>query len=193
MRSSWFLGAAAAAALIAGCGGEDDEGERQPARAPTAPKVLTEDAVPAGFTTTPTVKVNGREWTFDNVPGHYWKVLNEDGFAAGLHFETQGKPFKWSKDARPGELLYMVYAIPGHCRGGSVQRAVKAKDATIMGPTMPGFDHWHGLVEAKTKVGHWLIHIPVRDFALAGPPGNPMDGTPVKAGAPGFMPVCDIR
>jgi len=33
----------------------------------------------------------------------------------------------------------------------------------------------------------------VGDFTLDGTPGNPMAGTEVKAGNPGFMPVCDIR
>jgi hypothetical protein len=37
------------------------------------------------------------------------------------------------------------------------------------------------------------MHTSVRDFTLAVPPGNPMAGTKVEGGQPGFMPVCDIR
>jgi hypothetical protein len=189
-----LAGAVAAAALIGGCGGDDDGDGGEPAqRAAAAPAAgITEDALPQGFTKTPTVKQNGKEWTFDNVPGHYWKVLDDSGYTVGLHFQTD-EPFPWAKDVKKGELLYLVYAIPGNCGNGSFEQAVKAKDATILGPTPAGFDHWHGLVGAGPKAGHWLMHIPVRDFTMAGPPDNPMDGTPVKAGTPGFMPVCDIR
>jgi len=189
-----LLGVAATAALIAGCGGDDD-GDGQAAQQSTSaatPAGISEDKLPAGFTKTPTVMQNGKEWTFDNVPGHYWQVLDDTGYAVGLHFQTD-KPFPWAKDVDKGELLYLVYAIPGNCGNGSFEQAVKAKDATILGPTPGGFDHWHGLVGAGPKAGHWLMHIPVRDFTMAGPPDNPMDGTPVKAGTPGFMPVCDIR
>jgi hypothetical protein len=189
-----LAGAVAAAALIGGCGGDDDGDGGEPAQqAAAAPAAgITEDSLPQGFTKTPMVKQNGKEWTFDNVPGHYWKVLDDSGYAVGLHFQTD-EPFPWAKDVEKGELLYLVYAIPGNCGNGSFEQAVKAKDATILGPTPGGFDHWHGLVGAGPKAGHWLLHIPVRDFTMAGPPGNPMDGTPVKAGSPGFMPVCDIR
>jgi hypothetical protein len=189
-----LVGAVAAAALIGGCGGDDDGDGGEPAQqAAAAPAAgITEDALPQGFTRTPTVELNGKEWTFDNVPGHYWKVLDDSGYAVGLHFQTD-EPFPWAKDVEKGELLYLVYAIPGNCGNGSFEQAVKAKDATILGPTPAGFDHWHGLVGAGPKAGHWLMHIPVRDFTMAGPPDNPMDGTPVKAGMPGLLPVCDIR
>jgi hypothetical protein len=126
------------------------------------------------------------------VPGHYWKVLEDRGFAVGLHFQSD-KPFKWAEDAPEGELLYIVYAIPGNCGNGSFEQASKARNASIVGPLPAGFDHWHGLVGAGPKRGHWLMHTAVRDFTLAGPPGNPMAGTKVEAGQPGFMPVCDIR
>ena len=92
-----------------------------------------------------------------------------------------------------GELLYMVYAIPGSCGNGSFAQASKAPDATAVGPLPGGFDHWHALVGGGSKTGHWLMHIPVRDFTFAGEDGNPMAGTKVEAGIPGFMPVCDIR
>jgi len=190
----WVVGVAAAMTLIAGCGDDDDDGQaqqQQPAAA-AAPPGISEEELPEGFTNTPTVRQNGKEWTFDNVPGHYWKVLDETGYAVGLHFQTD-EPFPWAKDVEKGELLYLVYAIPGNCGNGSFEQAVKSKNATILGPTPGGFDHWHGLVDAGPKAGHWLMHIPVRDFTMAGPPGNPMDGTSAKAGTPGFMPVCDIR
>jgi hypothetical protein len=189
-----LAGVAATAALIAGCGGDDDgDGQAAQQSASTAPAAgISEDKLPAGFTKTPTVRQNGKEWTFDDVPGHYWKVIDDSGYAVALHFQTD-EPFPWAKDVEKGELLYLVYAIPGNCGTGNFERAVKSKDATILGPTPGGFDHWHGLVGAGPKAGHWLMHIPVRDFTMAGPPGNPMDGTPVKAGTPGFMPVCDIR
>lgn len=183
------LGIVAAAIAVGACGGDDERDAAAPPR--SALDALTSAKVPDGFAATPKVKLEGKEWTFDNVPGHFWKVL-ENGYAVGLHFQTT-EPFPWAKDVRPGELLYMVYAIPGHCGDGSHAKAVEAEDATVVGPTPPGFDHWHGLVGGESKVGHWLMHIPVRDFTLAGPPDNPMDGTPVKAGQPGFMPVCDIR
>lgn len=183
------LGLVTAALLVGACG-SDDESET-PAEPRSARAALTSAEVPEGFSATPEVTLDGKEWTFDNVPGHFWKVL-DDGYAVGLHFQTT-RPFPWAKDVRPGELLYMVYAIPGHCGDGSHAKAVKAKDATVFGATPPGFDHWHGLVGGGSKTGHWLMHIPVRDFTLAGPPGNPMEGAPVKAGQPGFMPVCDLR
>jgi hypothetical protein len=186
----WLLSAATAAALIAGCGDDDDQSERQ-ATAPV-PAGISEDKLPTGFTRTPTVTQDGTEYRFDNVPGHYWKVLDDAGYAVGLHFQTD-QPFPWAKDATKGELLYLVYAIPGNCGNGSFEQAVKAKDASILGRPPAGFDHWHGLVGAGPKAGHWLMHIPVRDFTMAGPPDNPMEGTPVSAGTPGFMPVCDIR
>jgi hypothetical protein len=188
-----LVGAVAAAALIGGCGGdEDDDQATRQAASPAAAPGISEDKLPPGFTKTPNVRQNGKQWTFDNVPGHYWQVLDDTGYAVGLHFQTD-KPFPWAKDVDKGELLYLVYAIPGNCGDGSFEQAVKSKDATILGPTPGGFDHWHGLVGAGPKAGHWLMHIPVRDFTMTGPPGNPMDGTPVKAGTPGFMPVCDIR
>jgi hypothetical protein len=183
--------AVAAATLIAGCGDDDDQATQQ-ARSAPAVSGITEDKLPAGFTKTPTVIQGGKKYRFDNVPGHYWQVLDDTGYAVGLHFQTD-KPFPWAKDAEKGELLYLVYAIPGNCGNGSFEQAVNAKDATILGSPPAGFDHWHGLVGAGPNAGHWLLHIPVRDFTMAGPPGNPMDGTPVKAGTPGFMPVCDIR
>lgn len=193
---SWMVIAAAVAMLtFAGCG--DDDGDSAVSAAPdsaasAAPAGITESRVPAGFEKTPKVTLEGKQWTFDEVPGHYWKVLDDRGYAVGLHFQTE-KPFPWAKDAEPGELLYMVYAIPGNCGDGSFAKAVKSDDATIVGKPPAGFDHWHGLVGGGSKTGHWLMHIAVRDFTLAGPPDNPMDGTPVKAGNPGFMPVCDIR
>jgi hypothetical protein len=185
--------AAVSMMLFAACGGDDQDGEPQPQPASAAVTPgISEDELPAGFEKTPTVMQDGKEWTFDDVPGHYWKVLDDQGYAVGLHFQTD-EPFPWAKDVEKGELLYLVYAIPGNCGDGSFGQAVKSKDATILGPTPGGFDHWHGLVDAGPKAGHWLMHIPVRDFTMAGPPDNPMDGTPVKAGTPGFMPVCDIR
>jgi hypothetical protein len=187
-----LAGAVVTAVLIAGCGDDDNGEAAEQAPAKAVPAGISEDKLPDGFTKTPKVRQNGKEWTFDDVPGHHWKVLDERGYAVGLHFQTD-EPFPWAKDVEKGELLYLVYAIPGNCGSGSFDRAVKANDATIVGPTPAGFDHWHGLVDAGPKAGHWLMHIPVRDFTMAGPPGNPMDGTPVKACSPGFMPVCDIR
>jgi len=187
-----LLAVAATAALTAACGDDADEQAAQQATSGAAPAGISEDKLPPGFSKTPTVTQNGKEWTFDDVPGHYWQVIDDSGYAVGLHFQTD-VPFPWAKDVDKGELLYLVYAIPGNCGNGSFERAVKSKDATILGPTPGGFDHWHGLVGAGPKAGHWLMHIPVRDFTMAGPPDNPMDGTPVKAGTPGFMPVCDIR
>jgi len=163
----WMLGAAATGALLGGCGGDD--GDKAAPRAPAATVGITEDKLPTGFSKTPTIELRGRTWRFDNVPGHYWKVLDDRGYAVGLHFQTK-VPFPWAKDARPGEVLYLVYAIPGNCGDGSFAKAVKSKDATIVGRTPAGFDHWHALVGGRSKVGHWLMHVPVRDFTLAGPP-----------------------
>jgi hypothetical protein len=184
-------------ALGLGACGDDDSGEGNGAAAEgsgdaAAVASISEENLPEGFEKTPTVEQGGQEWRFDDVPGHYWKVLDDRGFAVGLHFQSD-KPFKWAEDAPKGELLYIVYAIPGNCGNGSFEQASKARDASIVGPLPAGFDHWHGLVGAGPKRGHWLMHTAVRDFTLAGPPGNPMAGTKVEAGQPGFMPVCDIR
>jgi hypothetical protein len=185
-------------ALGLGACGDDDSGEGNGGAAggsgneAAAVTSISEDNLPEGFEKTPTVEQGGKEWRFDDVPGHYWKVLDDRGFAVGLHFQSD-KPFKWAEDAPKGELLYIVYAIPGNCGNGSFEQAFKARNASIVGPPPAGFDHWHGLVGAGPKRGHWLMHTAVRDFTLAGPPGNPMAGTKVEAGQPGFMPVCDIR
>ncbi len=199
MRASrWVLGAAAAATLaVAGCGGDDDESGEGAGTAKSSSSAfvgITEADLPEGFEKTAKITLKGKEWTFDNVPGHYWKVLDDRGYAVGLHFQTD-TPHKWAQDPdiKKGTLLYIVYAIPGNCGDGSFAKASKSRNASIVGRLPAGFDHWHGLVGGGSKTGHWLMHIPVRDFTMAGPPDNPMDGTPVKAGTPGFMPVCDIR
>ncbi len=192
-RLGLVAGLVAAAMILAACGGDGDDETNVSAGQAAGGEfaTVTEDALPPGFEPAPMVELDGKEWEFDTIPGHYWKVL-DNGYAVGLHFQSE-EPFPWAKGVEKGELLYLVYAIAGNCGTGSFERAVKSKDATILGPTPGGFDHWHGLVGAGPKAGHWLMHIPVRDFTMAGPPGNPMDGTPVKAGTPGFMPVCDIR
>ena len=177
---------------LTACGDDDDSGDAQQASARAGVASITEEHLPEGFEKAPTVEVGGKKWRFDNVPGHYWKVLDHRGFAVGLHFQSD-KPFKWAEDAPKGELLYIVYAIPGNCGNGSFAKAAKSADASIVGRPPAGFDHWHGLVGAGPKAGHWLLHTAVRDLTLAGPPGNPMAGTKVEAGQPGFMPVCDIR
>jgi hypothetical protein len=183
---------------LGACGDDDDSGDGNGAAAEgsdsgaAAVASISEENLPEGFEKTPTVEQGGKEWRFDDVPGHYWKVLDDRGFAVGLHFQSD-KPFKWAEDVPKGELLYFVYAIPGNCGNGSFESASKAKNASIVGPLPAGFDHWHGLVGAGPKRGHWLLHTAVRDFTLAGPPGNAMAGTKVEAGQPGFMPVCDIR
>ena len=153
---------------LTACGDDDDSGDAQQASARAGVASITEEHLPEGFEKAPTVEVGGKKWRFDNVPGHYWKVLDHRGFAVGLHFQSD-KPFKWAEDAP------------------------KSADASIGGRPPAGFDHWHGLVGAGPKAGHWLLHTAVRDLTLAGPPGNPMAGTKVEAGQPGFMPVCDIR
>jgi hypothetical protein len=193
-----LLGILVLALGLGACGGDDDSGEGNGAAAEgsgeeaAAVASISEDNLPDGFEKTPTVEQGGKEWRFDDVPGHYWKVLDDRGYALGLHFQSD-EPFKWAEDVAKGELLYIVYAIPGNCGNGSFEQASKATDASIVGPLPAGFDHWHGLVGAGPKRGHWLMHTAVRDFTLAGPPGNPMAGTKVEAGQPGFMPVCDIR
>jgi hypothetical protein len=184
-------------ALGLGACGDDDSGDGNGAAGGAGSEAaavasISEDNLPDGFEKTPTVEQGGKEWRFDDVPGHYWKVLDDRGYAVGLHFQSD-KPFKWAEDVPKGELLYIVYAIPGNCGNGSFEQASKARNASIVGPLPAGFDHWHGLVGAGPKRGHWLMHTAVRDFTLAGPPGNPMAGTKVEAGQPGFMPVCDIR
>jgi hypothetical protein len=152
---------------------------------------ITEANLPAGFTATPAVVVNGKPYRFAAIPGHYWKVLNKRGYAVGLHFQTD-KPFPWAKDVAKGTLLYLIYAIPGTCGDGNYAKAIKAPNATIEGKVLPGFDHWHAFQGGGSKVGTWYTHIPVRSFTLAGPPGNPAEGTRITAGTPKFIPVCDI-
>jgi len=90
-----------------------------------------------------------------------------------LHFQSD-KPFKWAEDVPKGELLYMVYAIPDNCGNGSFAQASKSENASIVGKLPAGFDRWHALVGGGSTTGHWLVHTAVRDFTLAGPPGNPM-------------------
>jgi hypothetical protein len=192
-----LLGILVLALGLGACGGDDDSDDGDGAAAGSGNEAaavasISEDNLPDGFEKTPTVEQGGKEWRFDDVPGHYWKVLDERGYAVGLHFQSD-EPFKWAEDVPKGELLYIVYAIPGNCGNGSFEQASKARNASIVGPLPAGFDHWHGLVGAGPKRGHWLMHNAVRDFTLAGPPGNPMAGTKVEAGQPGFMPVCDIR
>jgi hypothetical protein len=181
-----LLGVLVLALGLTACGDDDsDDGNGAAAGSGSeaaAVASISEDDLPEGFEKTPTVEQGGKEWRFDDVPGHYWKVLDERGYAVGLHFQSD-KPFKWAEDVPKGELLYIVYAIPGNCGNGSFEQASKAQNASIVGPLPAGFDHWHGLVGAGPK----------RDFTLAGPPGNAMAGTKVDAGQPGFMPVCDIR
>jgi hypothetical protein len=186
----------ASALALAACGGDDDaEASQEPAQAAGA--AITADALPEGFEKTPTVTLNGEEWTFDDVPGHYWKVIDDRGYAVGLHFQTgEDDEMQWAQDVPEGELLYMVYAVPGHCGEGNFEEAVAAEDATIQGEVPGGFDHWHAVVGGGSEVGHWLLHVPVRDFTFAGPPDNPMEGAQIKAADPtdpGFIPVCDIR
>ena len=192
-----LLGILVLALGLGACGGDDDSDDGDGAAAGSGNEAaavasISEDNLPQGFEKTPAVEQGGKEWRFDDVPGHYWKVLDERGYAVGLHFQSD-EPFKWAEDVAKGELLYIVYAIPGNCGNGSFEQASKAQDASVVGPLPAGFDHWHGLVGAGPKRGHWLMHTAVRDFTLAGPPGNPMAGTKVEAGQPGFMPVCDIR
>jgi hypothetical protein len=191
-----LLGIVVLALGLAACGDDDsDDGNGAAAGSgneAAAVASISEENLPDGFEKTPTVEQGGKEWRFDDVPGHYWKVLDDRGYAVGMHFQSD-EPFKWAEDVPKGELLYIVYAIPGNCGNGSFEQASKARNASIVGPLPAGFDHWHGLVGAGPKRGHWLMHTAVRDFTLAGPPGNPMAGTKVEAGQPGFMPVCDIR
>jgi hypothetical protein len=186
------LGAVLVSAIYAGTGGANS-------RAPSIGDVLhgnvdgiTESNLPPGFSKSPTVVINGKRWRFDSVPGHYWKVLNNKGFALALHFQTD-TPFPWAKDVPKGELLYIIYAIPGNCGNGNYGKAVRSPVASIFGKLPPGFDHWHGFVGGGSKVGTWLLHIPVREFRFGGPADNPFEGKPVMAGIPGFLPVCDIR
>jgi len=88
-------------------------------------------------------------------------VLADRGFAVGLHFQSD-KPFKWAEDVPKGELLYMVYAIPGNCGNGSFAQASKSENASIVGKLPAGFDHWHALVGGGSTTGHWRMHTAVR-------------------------------
>lgn len=152
---------------------------------------ITEANLPPGFTATPKVSVKGKQYRFAAIPGHYWKVLNKRGYAVGFHFQTD-QPFAWAKDVPKGQLLYIIYAIPGTCGDGNYAKAVKAPNATIQGKVPPGFDHWHAFQGGGSKVGTWYTHIAARDFTFAGPAGNPFEGKQITAGTPKFLPVCDI-
>lgn len=180
----------AVAAAGAGLGGVAFGGGDAGA-APAAAPGITEANLPAGFTKSPAVTVNGKRYRFAAIPGHYWKVLDKRGYAVGLHFQTD-KPFPWAKGVAKGELLYLIYAIPGTCGNGNYAKAVKAPNATIQGKVPPGFDHWHAFQGGGSKVGTWYMHTAVRDFTFAGPSGNPFDGKRISAGSPKFLPVCDI-
>lgn len=187
------LAVVALSLVAAGCSAEQDDGDGvAAAQQATAEEfaAVTEETVPSDFEKVPAVDFGGKTWKFDDIPGHYWKVLNDEGYAVGLHFQST-EPFQWAHDVPAGELLYVVYAIPGRCPGGNFDQSVGRDDVTITGAVPPGFDHWHGVVGAGPKYGHWLLHFPVRDFKLAGPPGNPMDGMEITAGTPKFMPICE--
>lgn len=190
MRKRVIMGIAAAAAVAAVAAAALGGGEARATPAAVAPGI-TEASLPAGFTKSPAVTVGGKRYRFDAIPGHYWKVLDRSGYAVGLHFQTD-EPFPWAKDVPKGELLYLIYAIPGTCGDGNYAKAVKAPNATIQGKVPPGFDHWHALQGGGSKVGNWYMHVAVRNFTFAGPPGNPFEGKPVAAGNPKFLPVCDI-
>jgi len=189
MRARLILTVAVAAA-VAGLVAAVFGGGEARATVAAAPGI-TEANLPAGFTKAPAVNVNGRQYRFAAIPGHYWKLLNKRGYAVGLHFQTD-KPFPWAKGVAKGELLYMIYAIPGTCGDGNYAKAVKAPNATIQGKVPPGFDHWHAFQGGGSKVGTWYTHIAVRDFTFAGPSGNPFEGKRIFAGSPKFLPVCDI-
>jgi hypothetical protein len=199
-RLGWILAPLAALLVMAGCGNDDKDaagksGEQQRAQLATeidGGKTVTEDKLPAGFEPAPTVTIDGQQFKFDTIPGHYWKPL-DNGYAIGLHFQSE-KPFRWAKDAGDNDLLYLVYAVPGRCRGLNYQAGLAAADATSAGKLQPGFDHWHGLIGDKGagERGHWLMHLPVRDFTFAGMAGNPFDGKQISiSGQPWFMPVCE--
>lgn len=185
----FVFGVVAAVLVLAACGGDEDN----PGAASGSSKLatVTEDALPPGFEAAPMVELDGKQWEFDTIPGHYWKVL-DDGYAVGLHFQSED-PFRWAEDAGDNELLYIVYAIPGSCPGGNFDKAVGESDVSAVGGVLPGFDHWHGVLGAGPKQGHWLMHMPVRDFTLAGPPGNPLEGEEIIAGTPEFIPICEPR
>jgi hypothetical protein len=180
----------AVAAALAGLAGVAFGGGDATATVAAAPGI-TESNLPAGFTKTPAVTVDGKRYRFAAIPGHYWKVLDRRGYAVGLHFQT-AKPFAWAKGVAKGELLYLIYAIPGTCGDGNYAKAVKAPNATIRGAVPPGFDHWHAFQGGGSTVGAWYTHVPVRDFTFAGPPDNPFEGKKISAGTPKFLPVCDI-
>lgn len=189
MRARLIVPAALAVAA-AGLAGAAFGGGEATANVAATPGI-TEANLPAGFTKTPAVTVDGKRYRFAAIPGHYWKVLDKRGYAVGLHFQT-AKPFPWAKGVPKGQLLYLIYAIPGTCGDGNYAKAIKAPNATIQGPVPPGFDHWHAFQGGGSKVGTWYTHIPVRDFTFAGPPNNPFDGRRIPAGTPKFLPVCDI-
>lgn len=192
-RSRLALGSLAATLAIAGCGegGEETSAGGQE-RASAGLESITEDNVPAGFEPAPEVKVDGQTMRFDEIPGHYWHLLDDDGTAVGFHFQEEGEAPS-AEGVEPGELLYIVQAIPGNCGDGNYGEAIESADATEGGGVPPGFDHWHAFVDGGSERGTWLSHIPVRDFTFAGPPDNPLEGTEIKTGQPKFLPVCDIR
>lgn len=193
--------AIASAFVLAACGSDDDDSSASASTdAPREAELVTSDGshavteaeLPEGYEKTPTATVLGQELVFDDIPGHYWKVL-DDGYAVGLHFQSD-EPFAWAEDVPTGELLYIVYAIPGKCTDANYDNGLADPDATVLGtPPPPGFDHWHGMVGGGDQVGHWLTHVAVRDFTFAGAEGNPFEGKEIKAGEPGFIPVCEPR
>ncbi len=196
LRLRWLTVAAAAGLVLAACtpgaGASPPSSTAGAEGVPAALATVTETTLPPGFEKAPTLNVGGRTYTFDAIPGHYWKVLDPSGFAIGLHFQT-AEPFRWAAaDVPTGTLLYVMYAIPGSCGTGNHAKAVAAADASVLGSLPPGFDHWHALVGGGSTIGHWLAHMPVRSFTFEGPPGNPNEGKQVTAGVPGFIPVCDV-
>ena len=86
---------------LGACGGDDDSGDGSGAAAAgsgseaAAVASISEGNLPEGFEKTPMVEQGGKQWRFDDVPGHYWKVLDDRGYAVGLHFQSD-EPFKWA-------------------------------------------------------------------------------------------------
>ncbi|MEW6473846.1 MAG: hypothetical protein AB1679_16460 [Actinomycetota bacterium] len=191
----------ALAVLLVGaaCGNDDEKAAQEEPEQKTAQLAtekaggISEDKLPPGFEPAPMVTIDGQQFKMDTIPGHYWKAL-DNGYAVGLHFQSE-QPFKWAQDAGDNELLYLVYAIPGTCKGLNFTAGLKSAESTPGGAPPPRFDHWHGLLGDKGagEKGHWLMHLPVRDFTFAGMAGNPFDGKKISItnNDPWFMPVCE--
>jgi len=152
--------------------------QSQPTSFETAQKGV-EITPPEGYTDKITLAVDGKDYSYGSIPGHFWKKDGEDK-VVGVQYNGD-KPFPWASDVAADTKLYDVEGVVGTCKNG--YQADK--------PQQAGFVHFHSTNEDK-NVGYWLKHTAVTDFTWAGPSGNPDVGRKVAVGTDNQFPnICE--